>query len=50
VRNHRPPGVKELADSGLWRIRLGRYRIVYAINDEAKTVIIARVAKRKGDI
>lgn len=46
-QNPRPPGVKKLADSGLWRVRIGHYRIVYAIDDANKLVTIVRVAKRK---
>ena len=46
-QNPRPPGVKKLADSGLWRVRIGHYRIVYAIGDENKLVTIVRVARRK---
>ncbi len=46
-QNPRPPGVKKLADSGLWRVRIGRYRIVYAIDDENKLITIVRVARRK---
>ena len=46
-QNPRPPGVKKLADSGLWRVRLRRYRIVYAIDDENKLVTVVRVARRK---
>jgi len=45
----RPPGVKKLAESGLWRIRVRRYRIVYAINDEAQLVTLVRVARRRED-
>ena len=43
----RPPRVKKLADSGLWRIRVGQHRIVYAIDDEPQLVTIVRVARRK---
>jgi len=46
-QNPRPPGVKKLADSGLWRVRIGPYRIVYAIDDGNKLVTIVRVARRK---
>jgi mRNA interferase RelE/StbE len=46
-QNPRPPGVKKLADSGLWRVRIGHYRIVYAIDDENKLVTVVRVARRK---
>lgn len=45
-RNPRPRRVKKLGASGLWRIRVGRYRIVYAIDDEARCVTIVRVARR----
>jgi len=46
-QNPRPPKVKKLAESGLWRIRVGHYRIVYAIDDQARLVIIVRVARRR---
>ena len=45
----RPPRVKKLADSGLWRIRVGQYRIGYAIDDKAQLVTIVRVARRAED-
>ncbi len=47
--NPRPRRVKKLADSALWRIRVGQYRIVYAVDDEARLVTIVRVARRKED-
>jgi mRNA interferase RelE/StbE len=45
--NPRPPRVKKLADSGLWRIRVGKYRIVYAVEDKTKVVTLVRVAVAK---
>jgi len=45
----RPLRVKKLADSGLWRIRVKKYRVVYAIDDEAQLVIIVRIARRRED-
>jgi len=48
-KNPRPLKVKKLADSGLWRVRVRDYRVVYAINDADKTVTIVRVARRKED-
>jgi mRNA interferase RelE/StbE len=45
----RPPRVKKLADSGLWRIRIKKYRVVYAINDEARLVTVVRIARRRED-
>lgn len=47
--NPRPHRVKKLADSGLWRVRMGRFRLVYAIDDTNKLVIIVRVARRRED-
>ena len=48
-REPRPHGIKKLAESGLWRIRVGRYRVVYNINDEERLVIVVRVARRTED-
>ena len=48
-RNPRPSRVKKLADTGLWRVRTGYYRIVYAIDDENELLTIVRVATRKED-
>ncbi len=45
----RPKSVKKLAESGLWRIRVGRYRVVYAIDDEESLVMVVRVARRSED-
>ncbi|HEY4711660.1 MAG TPA: type II toxin-antitoxin system RelE/ParE family toxin [Dehalococcoidia bacterium] len=47
--NPRPPRVKKLAESGLWRIRVGQYRMVYVIDDKAQLVTVVRVARRKED-
>lgn len=44
-----PRKVKKLAESGLWRIRVGRYRLVYAISDNERLVIVVRVASRAED-
>ena len=48
-KNPRPKKTKKLSESGLWRIRIGDFRIVYAVDDEAQAVIIVRVARRKED-
>ena len=45
----RPPRVKKLAESGLWRIRVGHYRVVYNINDKEHLVVVVRVASRTED-
>jgi mRNA interferase RelE/StbE len=45
----RPKRVKKLAESSLWRIRVGQYRVVYNIDDEERLVIVVWVARRKED-
>jgi mRNA interferase RelE/StbE len=46
--NPRPPGAVKLhGDDDLWRIRVGQYRVVYTIQDEALIVLVVRVAHRK---
>lgn len=48
-KNPRPPRVKKLAESGLWRVRVKKCRVVYAINDTAGEIIVVRVARRSED-
>jgi len=48
-KNPRPTKVKKLAESGLWRIRVKKCRLVYAINDTTKVIIVVRVARRRED-
>jgi mRNA interferase RelE/StbE len=44
----RPPGCKKLkGGDDEWRIRVGDYRIVYVIDDTAKTVDVTRIAHRR---
>lgn len=44
----RPTGVRKLRGSAdLWRIRVGEYRIVYAINDAELLVDVRLVRHRK---
>jgi mRNA interferase RelE/StbE len=38
--------VKPLQGSGDWRLRVGKYRVIYSIDDEAKTVTVLEVVKR----
>jgi mRNA interferase RelE/StbE len=46
--NPRPPGSAKLAGGGnLWRVRVGDYRIVYAIDDAAELVNVRIVAHRR---
>ncbi len=43
----RPPGCSKLSNTDLWRLRVGTYRVLYAIDDAARVVTIARVAHRR---
>jgi mRNA interferase RelE/StbE len=47
--NPRLPGVKKLTAREGYRVRVGDYRILYKIDDDARLVIIYRVMAR-GDI
>ena len=40
--NPRPPGSLQLKDSnvGGWRIRIGKYRVLYTINDDSREVVV----------
>ena len=43
--NPRPQGIKKLNDQ-LYRIRVGEWRVIFAIVDHAHRVVILRVARR----
>ena len=44
----RPPGVRKLhGRSNQWRIRIGRFGILFAIDDSASRILIYRVTDRK---
>jgi mRNA interferase RelE/StbE len=46
-KDPRPAGAEKLVGShDDWRVRIGRYRIVYEIDDDAQVVTIYTVAKR----
>ncbi len=47
VSNPRPHGSKKLTEKEGYRVRVGNYRILYTIDDVAKTVVIYRI-KIKG--
>jgi mRNA interferase RelE/StbE len=47
-KDPRPSGyVKLKGEDNLWRIRVGQYRVVYAIEDDVLTVLVVRVSHRK---
>ena len=45
--NPRPPGCEKLTGQERYRLRQGRYRIVYSIQDNEFTIWIVKVSHRK---
>jgi mRNA interferase RelE/StbE len=45
--NPRPSGCEKLTGQERYRLRQGRYRIVYSIQDDELTVWVVKVAHRK---
>jgi mRNA interferase RelE/StbE len=43
----RPPGCEKLTGQEKYRLRQGRYRILYSIQDDELTVWVVKVAHRK---
>ena len=43
----RPPGCEKLTGQDRYRMRQGRYRIVYSVEDEERTVTVVKVGHRK---
>jgi mRNA interferase RelE/StbE len=47
AENPRPPRTRKLRGTdALYRIRIGRYRVIYWIDDEKRLVVITKIAKR----
>jgi mRNA interferase RelE/StbE len=49
ARAPRPSHCKKLRGTELWRVRLERYRIIYAIDDKVGQVTILKIAARRED-
>jgi mRNA interferase RelE/StbE len=47
ARDPRPRGATKLAGRDDYRIRVGNYRIVYAVDDAQRLVVVARIAHRR---
>lgn len=47
----RPAGCMPVraAEPGTYRIRVGRYRVVYVVLDQEQVLIVARIARRRED-
>jgi mRNA interferase RelE/StbE len=46
-KNPRPHHVKKLSGREAWRIRVGKYRIIYEIDDGKLTILVILVGHRK---
>jgi len=47
-QNPRPPGCEKLSSLERYRVRQGDFRIVYAVDDNEKTVDIVKIARNEG--
>ena len=48
AENPKPPGCRKISGSkNDWRIRIGEYRVIYEVDDEARAVKVMRVRHRK---
>jgi len=47
AENPRPPGCEKLSGQDKYRLRQGRYRIVYSIEDQDLVVYVIKVGHRK---
>jgi mRNA interferase RelE/StbE len=45
--NPRPAGCKKLRGREGWRLRVGNFRVVYAIDDSAQSVLVLAVGHRR---
>jgi mRNA interferase RelE/StbE len=43
----RPRGIEKVKGTGLWRVRQGDYRVIYAIDDKQQLVTIVRIGHRR---
>lgn len=47
ARTPRPRGVEKVKSTGLWRIRQGDYRVIYAIDDKQQLITVVRIGHRR---
>ena len=45
--NARPRGCKKLVGRPAWRIRVGRFRVIYEIDETAKAITVVDVGHRR---
>lgn len=46
-RDPRPPGCKKLKRVGAWSLRVGDYRVIYDVDDDALVVTVLKVGHRR---
>ncbi len=47
AQNPRPPGNEKLSGQDRYRIRQGDYRILYAVDDERRTIQVVKIGHRR---
>lgn len=47
INNPRPFGIQKLTDEEVYRIRIGKYRILFEVDDKKKVIFIFRIKHRK---
>ena len=47
AENPRPPGCEKLSGQQKYRLRQGRYRILYSVQDDELTIWVVKVGHRK---
>jgi len=43
----RPPGCEKLSAQERYRVRQGHYRVLYSVDDEAKSVLVVKIGHRR---
>lgn len=46
--NPRPPGAEKLSGQERYRLRVGAYRVLYGVHNEAVIVVVVKVKHRRG--
>ncbi len=47
ARDPRPPGSEKLSGTERYRVRQGDYRVVYGVDDDARTVEVVKIGHRR---
>ena len=45
--NPRPQGAEKMTDVDAYKLRVGDYRIIYAVKDEALIILIVKIGNRR---